>query len=250
MVHLNPGSGVKDVSGVYINPGNGVKEVVGIWRNVNGTLYQVYPDYAYDGTRFAGVLKNGVINLPPALQWSAAGNSRQNTSFNNAVVNQAITSGALYVQDFLKYASGDIFTPAICVSADNIPFSKYTAVQITGNWQASGQAQVSPSAAGDNAIIYSPVINLQSITISGTTSSSVTRYASAETEYEALGAWKLKSGSGNSGVRNFDVTIDISGFTRDDTILELLIDSGGFEYYPNRTESACSFNITGIKFIL
>lgn len=249
MIFSNPGNGVKDVTGAYINPGNGVKEVIGVWENINGTLYQVYPDYAYNGDKFAGVLKNGLINLPYALEWYD-GNGRQNTGFHGASINGAITSGALYVQDFLKYASGGIFTPAICVSADNIPFSKYTAVQITGNWQASGQAQVSPSAAGDNAIIYSPVINLQSITISGTTSSSVTRYASAETEYEALGAWKLKSGSGNSGVRNFDVTIDISGFTRDDTILELLIDSGGFEYYPNRTESACSFNITGIKFIL
>ena len=248
-ITYNNGS-LRDVKSLTINPSGTLRNMVAVWRNVNGTIEQVWPDMAYDGTRFAGVLKNGVINLPPALQWSAAGNSRQNTSFNNAAVNQAITSGALYVQDFLKYADGDVFTPAICVSADKIPFSKYSAVQITGNWQASGQALASPSGEGNYAIMYSPVINLQSITISGTTSSSVTRYASAETGYEALGAWKLKSGSGNSGTKNFDVTIDISGFTRDDTILELLVNSGGFEYYPSRTESACSFNITGIKFIM
>lgn len=248
MIFVNPGNGVKDVTGVYINPGNGVKEVIGVWENVNGTLYQVYPDYAYNGDKFAGVLKNGLINLPYALEWYD-GNGRQNTGFHGASINGAITSGALYVTDFLKYEYGSIFTPAICTSADNIPFSRYSKIQFTGHWRARGSATLYPTMEGNYAIEYSPRINVQSIKISGTTSSSVTRYATASTALRALGEWKLKSGSGDSGTKNFTATVDISGFTRDDTVMEIIIGSGGFEYYERQTTSECNFYITGIKFI-
>lgn len=248
MIFVNPGNSVKDVTGVYINTGNGVKEVVAVYENVNGTLYQVYPDYAYNGSKFAGVLKNGLINLPYALEWYD-GNGRQNTGFHGAGINGAITSGALYVTDFVKYQDGSIITPAICTSADNIPFSRYSKVQFTGHWRAQGSTTLYPTIEGEYAIRYSPAITLESIKISGTTSSSVTRYAIASTALRALGEWKLKSGSGDSGTKNFTATVDISGFTRDDTVMEILIGSGGYEYYENRTESRCNFYITGIKFI-
>lgn len=248
MIFLNPGDKVSDVNSQYYNDGNGVKAVDAVWENIDGTLYQVWPDYGYKDGRFAGVLKNGLINLPYALQWYD-GNGRQNTGFSGARLNGAITSGALYVTDFVKYDSGNIFTPAICISADTIPFSRYTAVQVSGHWRAKGSATVWPSAEGNYAIEYCPAITLGSIIINGTTSNSVTRYAFASTPYKALGEWKLKSGSGDSGVKNFDATVDISGFSRNDTVMEIRVGSGGFEYYEESTTSECNFYITGIKFI-
>lgn len=246
MINVNPGSGVKDVVGVFINPGSGVKTCNAVWQNIGGTLYQVWPDYAFDGTKFFGVLKNGMVSCPYALR-HYDGNGRNNTRFNDASsFGQAITTGPLYVSDFNQYESGSIITPAICVSADVVDFSKYSKLRLTGHWYATSSGSTYPQPSVSAAVAYRPAITIYSMVYTDTT---YTNYGSVESGYGQLGVWELYgTANGNSGTKTFDVTLDISGLTRSNTKMEIMVGANGFEYYEKTTTTTCNFYITGIKF--
>lgn len=109
MINVNPGSGVKDVVGVFINPGGGVKTCDAVWENVGGTLYQVWPvaHTAYDGSTFKGALNGGLVSGITVYCKYYNGSDSYGTAANRTIyadyevstgtANKTATSGAVGV---------------------------------------------------------------------------------------------------------------------------------------------------------
>ena len=136
----NNNGSLRGVTSMSINPSGTLRNMVAVWRNVNGTIEQVWPDTAYDGSHFAGELRGGVLTNGIFARDSESSLGGMNyyymNNFTDSNVIKAITSGGLYRN--ISNASGS--RPAYetlgetygFISAGTIDFSKYRSVRVTG----------------------------------------------------------------------------------------------------------------------
>ena len=231
------GSTLKDIVNVQLNINNTIKSIKGIWYNDGGTLRKIWPDYAYNGTSFVGELTGGFVNIPTTIHYDSL--DRAYTSFNDG---SNITSGSFYVSSFNSYQQGSIMTPAVCTSVRNIDFSKYSSIRIKGTWSAWAN-----TLNGYHSVQYHPTIRVSAATISGNT---ITEYGDADQFCGTEWSWsspQYESGQGNSGTRNYDVTLDISSITKNSALLMIRVLPGAFESSYSLVTSNASFNIQRIE---
>lgn len=240
MIYLNNNSTLKDIVGVYVNVNNSIKTVKEIWYNDGGTLYKIWPDYAYNGTNFVGELTGGFENLPSGIYYD--NQNRTYTAFNDG---NDITSGSLYVSSFNSYQNGGLVTPAICISVRSIDFSKYSSIRIKGYWSAWAN-----TINGQGITVqYQPTIRMSATTISGTT---ITRYGTTASASCGDWSWTSKyyeSDQGSSGNKSFDVTLDISQIVKNSAKMELYVTPGAYESSESKAQSNASFHIQRIELV-
>lgn len=238
-ITYNNGS-LRGVTSMAINPSGTLRNMVAVWRNVNGTIEQVWPDTAYDGSHFAGELRGGVLTNIFARN-SATGVSAgheyywmNNITANYETVVAAITSGGLYRNITNNRSTQENYNtlglPFGFVSANTIDFSKVSTVSISGSVNYS--YTMSYNAGTVDIRQY---LTVEPIYKSG--DKYVRRSANAVTS-GYFGLWdsgKINEyATASSGNIAFSMTLDISGWTTTDYI--------GFYFDPSLHTSIDTFS--------
>ena len=238
-ITYNNGS-LRNVKSLTINPSGTLRNMVAVWRNVNGTIEQVCPDTAYDGSHFAGELRGGVLTNIFARN-SASGASAghayywmNNITANYETVVAAITSGGLYrnivnnksVQEDYNTLGG----PFGFVSANVVDFTKVSKVTVTGSVNYSYTMNYNAGL-----VDIRQYLTVEPIYKSG--DRYVRRSANAVTS-GYFGLWdsgKINEyATASSGNIAFSVTLDISAWTTTDYI--------GFYFDPSLHTSIDTFS--------
>lgn len=240
----NNGS-LRNVKSLTINPSGTLRNMVAVWRNVNGTIEQVWPDTAYDGSHFNGELRGGVLTNGIFARDSESSLSGKSYNFmnnnNDSNTTVEIKSGGLYRNiNNLSGSRPDYETLGEnygFISAGKIDFSKYSAIRITGT--ASYYYNMSYNAGLVDVwsrLTVSPIYK------SGT---KYIRRSGKDVESGSFAGWYNSTKfneytNHNSGNIAFDVTLDISAWTTTDYI--------GFQFYQYVNASIDTFAQRGLNF--
>lgn len=251
-ITINSG-GLKTVSEIKINPNGTLRNVIEVWENVGGTLKQVWPDTAYDGSHFngelrGGVLTNGIFARDGASSLSGKPYYYMN-NFTDSNVVKAITSGGLYRNISNTYGTrpdyetlGETYG---FISAGTIDFSKYRSVRVAGVAYYYYNMDYNAGLVD----IWS-LLTVSPIYKSG---AKYIRRSGKDVESGHIAGWYNSTKfneytNHNSGNIAFDVTLDISAWTTTDYI--------GFQFdqYVNASidtfaQRGLNFSITRIEFI-
>ena len=243
-ITINSG-GLKTVSEIKINPSGTMSNVIEVWENVNGTIEQVWPDTAYDGSHFAGELRGGVLTNGIFARDSESSLSGMSyyymNNFTDRNVVKAITSGGLYRNISDKYgARPDYETLGEkygFISAGTIDFSKYRSVRVTG--VAYYYYNMDYNAG---LVDIWTILTVSPIYESGT---KYIRRSGKDVESGHIAGWYNSTKfneytNHNSGNIAFDVTLDISAWTTTDHI--------GFQFYQYVNPSISTFAQRGLNF--
>ena len=242
-ITYNNGS-LRNVKSLTINPSGTLRNMVAVWRNVNGTIEQVWPDTAYDGSHFAGELRGGVINAPRKLRLSGnTGNSYRwpnNANWGGATeMGEAVTSGALNASKDSPFGDDGKYGPFF-VSAATIDFTKYSKIRITGSFTAAMRAY--PNGDAFMSAYLRPKEYVKSDdyynSIAGATAQSTGQITNSPT------AWK-------TGTVNYDFTFDISSWTEKAGIFCLFVNNNWYDvnHSTGGEYGAQTIRITRIEFI-
>lgn len=243
-ITYNNGS-LRDVKSLTINPSGTLRNMVAVWRNVNGTIEQVWPDTAYDGSHFNGELRGGVLTNGIFARDSESSLSGKSYNFmnnnNDSNTTVEIKSGGLYRNiNNLSGSRPDYETLGEkygFISAGTIDFSKYSAIRITGT--ASYYYNMSYNAG---LVDIWSLLTVSPIYKSGT---KYIRRSGKDIQTGQFSGWYNSTPFGkntnhNSGNLPFDLTIDISGWATTDHI--------GFQFYQYVNASIDTFAKRGLNF--
>lgn len=261
-ITYNNGS-LRGVTSMAINPSGTLRNMVAVWRNVNGTIEQVWPDTAFDGSHFNGELRGGVITNVYSRP-SSGSSGHHYTFMNDKVVVPGggsgyydtptpITSGGLYRNvdnpRGTQYPENTFGVPFGFVSAAKIDFTKYSKVRMTGKVNYTFYAY-----AGQANTVYwsiSPTIE------------QVYRYSATEqpgryvrrnsVKGDDFANWfgvKINAGAvGYSGDLPFDVTFDISAWnTNTDQIAFYFVPTSDIGVSSSFQREIMNFNLYSIEF--
>lgn len=243
-ITINSG-GLKTVSEIKINPNGTLRNVIEVWENVGGVLKQVWPDTAYDGSRFAGELRGGVLTNGIFARNSESSLSGKSYNFmnnnNDSNTTVEIKSGGLYRNINNLYGSRPDYETLGekygFISAGTIDFSKYRSVRVTG--VAYYYYNMDYNAG---LVDIWTILTVSPIYESGT---KYIRRSGKDVESGSFAGWynstKFNAYTNhNSGNIAFDVTLDISAWTTTDHI--------GFQFYQYVNRSIDTFKACGLNF--
>jgi hypothetical protein len=221
-ITYNNGS-LRNVKSLTINPSGTLRNMVAVWRNVNGTIEQVWPDTAYDGSHFAGELRGGVINAPRNLRlYGSTGDTYRwpNEAYWGGATDmgQTITSGALTATKSSPFGDNEGYGPFF-VSVGAIDFTKYSKVRIAGSFTASMRAYRSSGDAFMDA-----TIKLREYVKSGDYYNFI-----ASTSEQSTTDITTKSTSWYTGTVSFDFTFDISSWVEKAGVFCLFANNNWFD---------------------
>ena len=242
-ITYNSGS-LKTVSEIKINPIGTLRNVIEVWENVNGTLKQVWPDTAYDGSHFNGELRGGIINAPRNLRLSGSTGDiyrwPNGSNWGSATeMGEAVTSGALTASKESPFGTDNQYGPFF-VSVGTIDFTKYSKVRIAGSFTAAMRAYSNGDAfmsANMHPREYVKSGNYYN-RIANATAQSTGQITNSTT------AWK-------TGTVNFDFTYDISSWTETAGIFCFFVNNNWYDtnQYTGGEYGAQTIRITRIEFI-
>jgi hypothetical protein len=238
---------------IKINPNGTLRNVIEVWENVGGTLKQVWPDTAYDGSHFAGELRGGVLTNGIFARDSESSLSGMSyyymNNFTDSNVIKAITSGGLYRNISNAYGPRPAYETLGetygFISAGTIDFSKYRSVRVAGVAYYYYNMDYNAGLVD----IWS-LLTVSPIYKSGT---KYIRRSGKDVKSGHIAGWYNSTKfneytNHNSGNIAFDVTLDISAWTTTDYI--------GFQFdqYVNASidtfaQRGLNFSITRIEFI-